>query len=342
MVALRESDLGDVLGRRASKLNGVLFYGNDEAAISTAVRQSVARLGGGEEPLRIDGSALKSDPAMLDDGFRAMSLLGDRRLIVVSGVDENHASHVSGVIAAAVLGNFVVLAAAALKKDSKLRGLADASQNFASMGFYEESGAALIVRAQTIAKAQGMAFETGAVERFVDLCGNDRSFLFNEAEKLTLYCYPETRITVSDVEAVCGDQASFESDTLIAAVLDGDEDRVDRIFAAMVLGGDAKSVLIMLQMALTRLEAVSAAMARGMDLAAACRAARPPIYEKQQAMAGRQLRVFSGDALGRAQVTVQQAMLQARQMSDLGDAITGRCLMSLARMARQSRARASG
>jgi DNA polymerase III subunit delta len=92
---------------------------------------------------------------------------------------------------------------------------------------------------------------------------------------------------------------------------------------------------------LARLEAVSAAMARGLDLSSACRAARPPIFDKQQAAAGRQLRVLSGDDLGKAQVAVQAAILQSRQMADLGDAITARCLLSLARMARQARAKAA-
>ena len=341
MVALRESDLSDVLGKRSPQLNGVLLYGNDEAAISNAARLAIAKLATGEEPLRLDPSILRADPAALDDGFRSLSLLGDRRLIIYADVDEAQLSRLSPIIAEQALGNFVVLIAGSLKKDSKLRAAVDASQRFASIGFYEETGQALIIRAQTIAKANGMTFTEGAAERFVDLCGNDRSVLVNEAEKLMLYCHPAQHIEMADVEAVCGDQASFESDELISNILDGDVEAADRIFASMMLSGDAKSVLIMLQMALARLEGVSAAMARGADLAGACRAARPPVFDKQQAQVGRQLRIWSGDELGRAQVAVQQAMLQSRQGADLSDAITARCLLSLARMARQLRSRAA-
>ena len=98
----------------------------------------------------------------------------------------------------------------------------------------------------------------------------------------------------------------------------------------MVQSGDAKSVLIMMQMYLARLENVSAGLS-----------AKPPFFGAQQAASARQLRLLSGDDLGRMQVAVQQAILQSRQMADLGDAITGRCLLSLARMVRQSRARAA-
>jgi DNA polymerase III subunit delta len=341
MAVLRESDLADFLKRKAAQANGLLLFGNDEAAIATGLRQVVATLGAGEEPLRMDASSLRSDPAALDDAFRSMSLLGDRRLVIVSGVDENHATHVQTVLEATSLGNFIVLVSGSLKKGSKLRSAAESSPLFVAVAFYEEVGAAIVQRVQTIAKQRGVSFADGALERFVDLVGSDRSMLVSEAEKLILYCHPEKTIGLEDVEAICGDQAEFETDALIAAVLDGDMEATDRMFSSICLSGDGKAVLIMLQMHLTRLENVAAAMARGSDFASACRSARPPIFDKQQSQAQRHLRAFSGDDLGRAQVSVQTAMLQSRQMADLGDAITGRCLLSLARMARQLRQRAA-
>jgi DNA polymerase III subunit delta len=220
--------------------------------------------------------------------------------------------------------------AGALKKDSKLKVAAEVSQRFSVTAFYEETGSAVLLRIQTVMKQRGFAFAECALERFVDLCGSDRSVLLNEAEKLALYCHPHPTITIDDVEAACGDQAEFEADQLIVAVLDGEMERADRIYASMVQSGDAKSVLIMMQMYLARLECVSAGLP-----------AKPPFFGPQQAISGRQLRVLNGDDLGRMQVSVQQAILQSRQMADLGDAIAGRCLMSLARMVRQLKVQAA-
>ena len=330
MAALRENDLADFLKRKYAAFNGMLLFGNDESAISAAVRQVVAAMPDGEEPLRIDASSLKSDPALLDDAFRSMSLLGDRRLIIVAGVDENHLSQVQSILAAKSLGNFVVLVAGSLKKDSKFRGAAEGNPLFAAVGFYEETDGALVLRVQTVLRQHGMNFAEGAAERFVDLCGSDRSVLVGEAEKLALYCHPNKTVSIADVEAVCGDQAEFEADGLIGAVLNGDLETTDRMFSSMMLSGDAKSVLIMFQMYLARLECASAGLSP-----------KPPFFGAQLAVSGRQLRLLSGDDLGRMQVAVQAAILQSRQMADLGDAITGRCLLSLARMVRQSRARAA-
>jgi DNA polymerase III subunit delta len=330
MAVLRESDLADFLKRKTGQFNGLLFFGNDDPAISAAVSQVIAAMPDGDEPLRLDASGLRSDPAQLDDAFRSLSLLGDRRVIVVTGVDENHLTVLQPLLAEQALGNFLVLVAGGLKKESKLKSAAEASLRFSVTGYYEETGGAVLIRIQTVMKQRGLGFEDGALERFVDLCGSDRSVLLNEAEKLALYCHPNVVITIADVEAACGDQAEFEADQLITAVLDGELERADRIFGAMAQSGDAKSVLIMMQMYLARLEAVSAGFS-----------AKPPFFGAQQTASSRQLRILSGDDLGRMQVSVQQAILQSRQMADLGDAITGRCLLSLARMVRQLRARAA-
>jgi DNA polymerase III subunit delta len=342
MAALREQDLADYLKKKSAAQNGLLLYGNDAAAVSTALRQVVSAFSGGEEALRLDVSALRSDPALLDDAFRSMSLLGDRRLIVVDGVGEQQLGLVQPVLAATGLGNFVVIVADSLKRDSKLKAAVDAAPLFSSVSFYEETGGALVQRAENILRQHGMAFEDGAAERFVDLCGGDRTVVMAEAEKLSLYCWPSKSISVADVEAACGDQAEFEADALIQTMLDGEIETADRIFSSMRDTGDSKSILIMVQMHLARLEQVSAAVARGIDMSSACRAARPPFFDKQQAAAGRHIRIFSGDELGRVQVSVQQAILQSRQMADLADAVTGRCVLSVARLARQLRARANG
>jgi DNA polymerase III subunit delta len=341
MAALRESELTGFLRSKASKANGVLLFGNDDAAISAASQHIAATMAGNEEPQRINAAHLRGDPALLDEAFRSMSLLGDRRLVIVTGVEEAHLSLLQPLFDETRLGNFLVLTSDSLKKGSKLRGAAEASPMFAAIAFYEEAGGARIERAHALLKVHGLSFSEGAAERVIELCGSDRMVLMGEVEKLALYCHPAKTVTIEDVDAICGDQAEFGSDEMSQSVLDGDLEKTDRIFQSMLQTAEGKSALIMLQLYLSRLEGVSSALGRGVDFASACRSARPPIFDRQQPATRRHLNAWSGGELGRAQAAVQQAMLQARQMADLGDAITGRCLLSLARMARQLHARAA-
>jgi DNA polymerase III subunit delta len=339
MVALREAELETFLKKRASALNGLLFYGNEDSAVGAAVRLVSRHMAGGEEPLRMDASSLRSDSAGLDDAFRAMSLLGDRRLIVLTGVDENTLDRIQPVLQTEVLCNFVVLIAGVLKAGSKLRNAVESTRLFAAVGFYEESDATLVSRVEALFRSHKLTAEPGCAERFVELLGSDRSLYPSEIEKLSLYVGADTPLSLQLIEDVCGDQAEFGSDRLIDVMLDGDIHAVDRYFASMVETGEAKSVLIMLQMHLSRLQHVSAAVSRGSDLASAFRSAKPPVFQKQQSAVARQVKTFTGDDLEQMQTSVQRAMLQSRQMADLNDAIIGRCLLSLARSARQSRTR---
>jgi DNA polymerase-3 subunit delta len=339
MVALRDSELEPFLKKRAATMNGLLFYGSDDAAVNAALRMTIRQMAGDEEPLRLDASALKSDAGVLDDAMRAMSLLGDRRLIVLTGLDENHLDRVQSVLDLSSINNFVVMAAGALRKASKFRAAVESSRLFGSVGFYQESQSALQQRVETMFRTAQLTFEQGCVERFVELVGTGRSVYAPEFEKLTLYCGDTQHVTIEMLETVCGDQAEFETDRLFEVMFDGDVQSADRIFASMIETGDAKSVLVMLQMYLARLQQVSAAVARGADISSALRNARPPVFDKQQAVASRQLKTFSGDDFEQMQTTVQAAMLQSRQVGDLSHAIVGRCVLSLVRSARQARAR---
>ena len=67
-----------------------------------------------------------------------------------------------------------------------------------------------------------------AAEHFLRLVGSNRAQVDSELEKLMLFCWPTKLITAEDVDASCGDQASFDMDVLTSAVLDGDLDTVDQ------------------------------------------------------------------------------------------------------------------
>jgi DNA polymerase III subunit delta len=335
MASVSDSELLNYVSRKHSNLNGVLLFGTEEANIATAARQVMSALKLEDEPQRFVSSALRNDPGALDDAFRAMSLLGGRQAILVDGCEETHASWLAPIVQSQTLGNFVVLLAGSLNKSSKLRAAATESQRFAATGFYEESAESLLIRIRNTASARGLSFAEGAAERFAALCGTDRGIVDMELEKLCTYVLPAKEITVDDVEASCGDQASFDFDKLTNAVMEGRLVEADRIFDTLRADGEWKQSLIMLQMHLTRLEQVRAAIDRGDDMEKAFRAAKPPVFFGAQKAIARQVKSFGLADIVRAQVQVQQAILQSRQFGDLAETLTGRVLLSLARTARQ-------
>jgi DNA polymerase III subunit delta len=338
MAVVSDNELLHVIARKHASLNGVLLFGTEDANISTAARQVIATLKLGDEPTRFLSSALRSDQSALDSAFKAMSLLGGRQAVVVDGCEESHGAWLLPLIETKSLGNFVVLVAGSLNKSSKLRAAAAESPLFIASGFYEESTESVLIRIRNNVGARGLSFAERAAERLLALCGTDRGIVAMELEKLCTYVLPAKEIAVEDVDASCGDQASFDFDKLINAMMDGKLDETDRIFDTLRADGEWKQALIMVQLHLARLESVRAALDRGDDMEKAFRSAKPPVFFGQQKTIARQVRSFSLMELVKAQAMIQHTILQSRQMGDLAETLTGRALLSLARIARQLQA----
>jgi DNA polymerase III subunit delta len=336
---LREEEFENFVKRRSAAMNGILIHGDDSAAVSAMGQQAVrAIVGSGDASfatVRLDSSALKDNPSRLDDEFRSLSLLGERRIILLDGAEDSHLKFLNSVIATNEIGNFIVLMTGALSKTSKLRAAIEATEKFASLALYEEDVAALAIRIKKILTIESLSWGEDAEDQFFATVGYDRSTSAQEARKLCLYCLGQTEISSADVEAVCGDTAAFGADELIDAVLAGDLEKADRHFSNLdsELGG-SRTILQMLILHLTRLQNLRSDMERGLSADLAVRNAKPMIFFKRRNAVATQLRQFSVDMLVDLQQTLAAAIFQSRKSADLFDAITNRTLLSIARSVR--------
>jgi DNA polymerase III subunit delta len=339
MTVLREDEFESFIKRKSAAMNGVLIHGADSSAVN-ALGQLALRgiVGAGDlsfATVRMDASSLKENPSRLDDEYRSLSLLGERRVILLDGVDDSHLKVMNSVLASDSLGNFIVLMADALGKSSKLRTAIEESATFASLAIYEEDVTALAARVRKLLSADSLKWGTNAEELFFALVGSDRSAVIQEAAKLALYCIGQGQITEADVEAVCGDTAAFGADELIDAVLTGDLEATDRMGSSLDSdSAGTRGIFSVLLLHLTRLQALRMDMERGMNAETAVRNAKPVIFFKRRNAFAAQLRNFDLQDLITMQQSVSAAMFQTRKMPDLFEAIVSRTLLSLARSAR--------
>jgi DNA polymerase III subunit delta len=339
MSVLREDEFDAFLKRRAATMNGILIHGADVSAVSVLGQQAVRSIVGNGDTsfatVRIDLSSLKESPGRLEDEFRSMSLLGERRILILDGADDSHLKALTSILSSKEPVNFVLMMADALGKSSKLRVACEASENFASLVIYEEDASALAARIRKILEADGLKWSNEAESMFFELVGHDRSTAVQEAEKLALYCHGQTLISESDVEAVCGDIAGFGSEQLIDAVLAGDLSSTDRI--ASSLDSDSagiRGVLSVFLLHLTRLQALRMEMERGANAEMVVRNTKPAIFFKRRNAFVAQLRNFDVSELITLQQNISAAIFQTRKMPDLFEAITSRTLLSIARSSR--------
>jgi DNA polymerase III subunit delta len=333
---LREDGFESALKRGFGQLNGLLVHGADSAAIANMGRRVVRAVAGpNAEADRFEASVLKDGAGRIEDEFFSLSLLGDRKLIWIDDVGDQHLKVLAGVIGAVATANFVFLAADSLSKTSKLRLACEEASGFGALALYEENSEAGHARLQVLLAKEEMSWGDGADEAFFESVGSERSIVTQEFEKLILYCLGQKVISADDVLAICGETATAGADQLIDSMLAGDLAGVDRKVETLDSdGGGMRTILVTVNNHLTRLQDLRGVMDSGSSADQVVKAARPPIFFKRQNGIASQLKRFDGAALITMQATVAAAIFETRKNADLADAITSRTLLSLARLAR--------
>ena len=264
-----------------------------------------------------------------------MSLLGDKRLLVLENVDDASMGFLAPSLEQRPGGNFVLLKARALKRDSSLRVAFEGGAYAVAVAVFPDDEKAAGLRARNFLQANEVAWGDGAEETFFDLVGFDRSIVSQELGKLILYCLGAKMIMSEDVAAVCGDLAESSLDDTVDAILSGDLQNID-LSPGAANGREAKSVLPLLSMHLSRLVNLNAAIAEGQSADNAVRSARPPVFFKRRAAIANQLNRLKLEDLVNLQASVQALVLKSRQLGDISDSATARSLLSLARNLKQS------
>ena len=174
-----------------------------------------------------------------------------------------------------------------------------------AIGCYPDSARDLAAVIRETCAAHRVAISRDAVDFLVGHLGGDRLLTRAELEKLTLYAGDGGRIEFDDARAVIADSAALSLDDALLAAVEGDAPALDRALARVFQEGESPvTVIRALLRHLQRLHLLASRIAAGVSIEEAMRAARPPIFFKEQDSYRRQLRRWSEerlrDALDRA------------------------------------------
>jgi DNA polymerase III subunit delta len=339
MTAIREDQLESVLSNRLSKLNGILIYGDDasaaEAYAAKAAKVLASLSATSEVSLQLDPSLLNSNPAWLLDEFQALSLLGDRRAIIVSGVGETSLKAIQPLLDTDSAGNFVILIAGSLAKSSKLRSAVEQASRFVVLPLYEARQQDLDASLTDIMKQNGLVLDDEARLQFFELVGNERMIVVQEANKLAIYALGQQVVSRADVVAACGATAETGISDVIDDVLGGNYEAIESMSNAA--GGDVNALrncLPLIAFHLVQLQALQQDRLNGKALDAAIASARPPIHFSRRRKYERQLKLLDANRIEKFQLAIEHLTYVSRAVSDLSSSIVGRGLISIAREVR--------
>jgi len=334
------------LRRPDPQTRAVLLYGPDAGLVreraETVARAICPDL---SDPFRVADltpATLTGDPARLADDAAQISLMGGRRVIRVREAGDALAALFARFLAssgdARGEDGVVIVEAGDLPGRSALRRAFDDSPAAAAIGCYPDSARDLAQVIREAFAAHRIAASRDALDFLVEHLGGDRLLTRAELEKLTLYAGDGGHIELDDARAAIADSAALSLDDAILAAAEGDAAALDRALARVFQEGESPvSVIRALLRHLQRLHLLTARIAGGDSVEAAIRAARPPIFFKQQDSYRRQLTSWSETRLRRALDRVAEAEFRMKQTGYPAETICREALFAIARAAAAGR-----
>ena len=330
------------LRRPDPEIRAVLLYGPD-GGLARERAETVARTVCPDlrDPFRVADLAaatLAGDPERLADEAAQMSLIGERRVIRVRDAGDGLAPLFARFLvdAAGSRGDSLVVAEAGdLPARSALRRAFDESPLAAAIGCYPDSAHDLAQVIREAFAAHRIGASRDAIDFLVEHLGGDRLLTRAELEKLTLYAGDCGHVGLDEARAVVADSAALSLDDAILAAAEGDGAALDRALARVFQEGESPvSVIRALLRHLQRLHLLAAQIAGGRSAEEALRAARPPIFFKQQDSYRRQLARWSEGRLRRALDRIAEAEFRMKLTGLPAETICREAMFALAREAR--------
>jgi DNA polymerase-3 subunit delta len=318
-------------------IRAVLFYGPDAGLVrerADAVARTVCP--DLRDPFRVaelTAAALAADPARLADEAAQISMMGGRRVIRVREAGDSLAQLCGRFLENSAGDSLVVIEAGDLPGRSALRRVFDEAPAASAIGCYPDSARDLAAVIRECCAAHRVAISRDAVDFLVDHLGGDRLLTRAELEKLTLYAGDGGRVELDDARAVIADSAALSLDDALRAAAEGDPAALDRSLARVFQEGESPvAVIRALLRHLQRLHLLASRVAAGISVEEAIRAARPPVFFKEQDSYRRQLRRWSETRLRAALDLVAEAEFRMKQTGSRADTICREALFAIAAM----------
>jgi DNA polymerase-3 subunit delta len=323
------------------EIRAVLLYGPDTGLAreraDTLARWVCADL---QDPFRVvelRGAVLAADPARLTDEAAQMSLTGGRRVLRVRDAGDRLASLFREFLEDSPGNGFVVVEAGELPSSSTLRRVFETTPRGVAIGCYPETARERLVLIRDVLKVHRIAASGDALQYLSEHLGGDRLLVRSELEKLALYVGAGGRVELDDARLSVGDSAALEVEDAVMAALEGEANQLDRVLDRVFQEGESPvSILRALLRHLQRLHALTAQAAAGVPLAEIIRAARPPIFYKQQDHFRRQLAQWSEADLRAELERVAQAELHMKLTGLPAEAICRAAMSAVAQDAQRA------
>jgi len=319
-----------------------LFYGPDEAGSRALAERLGAAMGPDSERIDLTSAQLKADPALLADEAASIGLFGGRRWIRLEPATDDAAEAVQALLEAPAAGNPIAAIAGALRKDSKLVKLVQASNAALSQLSYVPEGRNAAALAVEVGRELGLQIRNDVAARIASACNGDRALIGRELEKMALYldAAPDRPRPLENdaLDALGAAMEEGDLSRLANAVFSGQPQQADAELARLASEGiEDIPVLRALGRRALQLAQLRAQMAQGESIDRVMETAGKAIFWKEKPAIQAQLQRWTPDALATALGRLADAERQVKAPGYVGSALVEEEVLAISRFASRRR-----
>ncbi|MBX3455633.1 DNA polymerase III subunit delta [Ferrovibrio sp.] len=335
------------LRKPPANLRAALFFGPDLGLVrerAKAMAKTVAPdLTDAFQVATITAAQLQEDPARLADEAAQISMLGGRRVVMLSGLGDKHAKLLADFLSDPPGDALVVAEAGDLSGRSSLVKAFEGADTAVAVACYADDPRVLAGVIQGMIEEAGRKIDRDAVDYLVEHLGTDRMITRGEIQKLLLYKGDEAgNIDLADCEATVGDSSAGSLDDAAFAAFGGDIAGLTEALSKSEQAGESPvAILRVAQKHAQRLHLGVARMAQGNSDPKFVAKSLGVFWKREDAFL-KQLRLWNNDRLLRALDYLTQAELDCKTTGMPSEAATGDALLRIARAAQVGARPAAG
>lgn len=224
----KQAQLDGYLKKNNPEIKAFLLYGTNEGLITELSKKLALtvtpNLNDAFCVVNMTWEDIKSDVGILSSEYNAMSLMGDRRVIILRDVDNDLTKTLKEILPNSKSDTLLIICGNAnLNNKSSLVNLATNSSFIAGFACYDDREENISSSARTFLSEKGITYTTDAFKLLCSRLSSDRKFNQNEIDKLITYVGTKKHIELNDVKEVVFDQSALGSDDLCFYTFSGEK-----------------------------------------------------------------------------------------------------------------------
>ncbi len=279
-------------------IKAVLIYGPDQGLVkerSKAIGKTIVPdLSDPFLVTPLSNDDLNDDPSRLSDEANALSMMGGRRLIIVSGADDKALLACKNALEDAAFDSFIIIEAGELGPKSTLRLFFEKQKNSAALPCYVEEGRALDYTIRNFLESNGKSATRDAMGFLLQNIQGDRMVIHSEIDKLCLYVGDKKVIDYDDCVEIIGARGTTGFSQITFAVASGNiKELGEKLHQAFDEGFPPQALIRGMQNHLKRLYQAKIYVSQGKSGKEAMESIHPKVFFKEQPAFQAQLNKWS-------------------------------------------------